>query len=42
MFGLNIRDVRRLAFHIADKFYKTTTLAGKNWCYSFLKKNPEL
>lgn len=48
MFGLTIRDVRKLAFEIAEKndisnpFSKTTEKAGKKWFYAFLKRHPEL
>jgi len=47
-FGLSIKDVRKLAFEIADKmgikhkFNMEKRLAGKKWFYAFMKRNPGL
>ena len=47
-FGLNITDIRRLAFQIAEqngiphKFNRNTKLAGKKWFYCFMKRHPNL
>lgn len=47
-FGLNITDVRRLAFQIAEqncishRFNRNTKMAGKKWFYSFMKRHPRL
>lgn len=47
-FGLNITDVRQLAFQIAEqnciphKFNCNTKMAGKKWFYSFMKRHPTL
>lgn len=47
-FGLTIKDVRQLAFDLAENLKLTHTfntekkLAGKKWFYSFLRRNPNL
>ena len=46
MFGINIKDLRRLAFEIAEKnkiphqFNKDVGMAGKKWYYQFMKCRP--
>ena len=47
-FGLSIRDIRSLAYQIAEKnnlqhkFNRTMQLAGKKWFYAFLKRHPKI
>lgn len=47
-FGFTIKDVRKLAFDVAEKyelphnFNKEKKMAGKKWFYSFMKRNPNL
>lgn len=47
-FGLRIRDLRSLAYQLAEKyelshrFNKTTKLAGWKWYYNFMKNHPEI
>ena len=44
-YGLTLRDVRALAYDLAEKnnlecpFDKETRLAGKDWAYSFIRRN---
>lgn len=44
LFGLTLKDVRRLAFDLAERnsithpFDKVTGLAGRDWAYGFLKR----
>lgn len=46
--GFTIKDVRKLAFDIAEKlglshtFNKEKRIAGKKWFYSFMRRNPHL
>lgn len=48
MFGLTSKDLRRLAFEIAEKneiphhFNSDIGMAGKKWYYQFMKRNPNL
>ena len=48
MYGLSTRDVRRLAFNVADKmgkhtpFNKKTGMAGLDWLRNFMKRHPAL
>ncbi|XP_025831091.1 uncharacterized protein LOC108740166 [Agrilus planipennis] len=48
LFGLTIRDVRRLAFDLAEKnsiphqFNKEKRAAGKKWYYNFMRRNENL
>lgn len=48
LFGLTIRDVRRLAYQLAEKngipnnFNKEKGMAGKWWYYQFMKRHPTL
>ena len=48
MFGINTKDLRRLAFEIAEKnkiphqFNKNLGMAGKKWYYQFMKRHPRL
>ncbi|KAJ8968086.1 hypothetical protein NQ314_002471 [Rhamnusium bicolor] len=48
MFGLIIKDVRKLAFDVAKMhglghwFNEEKGLAGKKWFYKFMKRNPRL
>lgn len=48
LFGLTYRDVRHLAFGMAEKngiyhnFNRDTELAGMDWLYGFLRRHPEL
>lgn len=47
-FGFTIKDVRKLAFDIAEKnglphrFNKEKKSAGKKWYYAFMRRNPQL
>ena len=47
-FGLTIREIRKLAFDIAEKqalphsFNKDKKIAGKKWFYAFMRRNPQL
>ena len=47
-YGLKIEDVRRLAYQLAEKnniqhkFNEERQMAGKKWCYAFMKRHPEL
>lgn len=47
-FGFTIKDVRKLAFDIAEKyklphsFNREKKMAGKKWFYSFMRRNPQL
>lgn len=47
-YGLTIREVRKLAFDVAEKysiphtFNKEEKIAGKKWFYSFIRRNPQL
>lgn len=47
-FGLTIREVRKLAFDVAEKydlphnFNRDTKMAGKKWFYAFMKRNSHL
>ena len=47
-FGITIKDVRRRAFDVAEKyglphsFNKEERMAGKKWFYSFMRRNPQL
>lgn len=46
--GLNIQEIRKLAFDVAEKyclphsFNKDKKIAGKKWFYSFMRRNPQL
>lgn len=48
LYGLTIKDVRSLAFQLAESnklpnnFNRVNQLAGKSWVYSFFKRHPEL
>ena len=48
MFGINSKDLKRLAFEIAEKskishqFNKDVGMAGKKWYYQFMKRHPSL
>ena len=46
MFGIGIREVRRLAFQLAERNGLShrfkNGMAGKDWVRSFLNRNPEL
>lgn len=48
MFGITIRDVRKLAFQLADRnnlphnFNLERQMAGKCWYYAFMKRHAEL
>ena len=47
-YGLTIKMVRQIAFKFAEqnnlnhKFNRTTQLAGKDWYYSFIKRNSNI
>lgn len=47
-FGLTTRDVRHIAFEVAERnkiphnFNKKVCLAGKDWLYGFRKRHPEI
>lgn len=47
-FGLTIKDVRKLAFDLAEKynlphaFNTEKKMAGKKWFYAFIRRNPRL
>lgn len=47
-FGYSVKDIRKLAFDIAEKygvphsFNKEKKIAGKKWFYAFMKRNPQL
>jgi hypothetical protein len=47
-FGLSIKDVRKLASDLAEKyklphtFYKENNMEGKKWFYAFMLRNPQL
>lgn len=47
-FGFTIRDIRRLAFQLAERhmiphnFNRETCTAGKKWYYGFMRRHPEL
>lgn len=47
-FGLTIREIRKLAFDVAEKyslphsFNKDNKMAGKKWFYAFMRRNPQL
>ncbi|XP_011859227.1 PREDICTED: uncharacterized protein LOC105556736 [Vollenhovia emeryi] len=47
-YGLTPRELRRIAFEFAEakqikhRFNKSTKLAGKDWLYLFLQRNPEI
>jgi len=46
MFGLTIRDVRKMAFDVAGKLNVklkfANNLAGDKWYYGFMDRHPEL
>lgn len=48
MFRLTIKDVRRIAFQLAEvnrlthNFKNDQQMAGKKWFYSFMKRHPNL
>lgn len=48
VFGLTIKEVRKLAFEVAENydlphnFNRDNKIAGKKWFYAFLKRNPNL
>ena len=47
MYGLSTRDVRRLAFNVADKMgkhtpFNKTGMAGLDWLRNFMKRHPAL
>ena len=48
MFGITPRELRVLAFEIADRneipnrFSKEKRIAGKKWYYSFMRRHPEI
>lgn len=48
LFGLTIKDIRRLVFDIAERhsvphsFNSETRMAGKKWFYAFMRRNPHL
>ena len=48
LFGLTVRNIRKLAFDLAEKlgvphrFNKETGLAGPDWLSGFLKRNPSI
>lgn len=48
LFGITLTDLRELAFELAEKnnishtFNKEKKMAGKEWLYSFLSRNPDL
>ena len=48
MFGLTMKDVRKLAFQLAERnglvhnFNTEQGMAGRKWYYSFLKRHPKL
>jgi hypothetical protein len=47
MFGLTPSDLHSLAYQVSVRnipirFNTEKKLAGKNWCYSFMRRQPEL
>ena len=48
LFGLTVRDLRSMAFHLAEKnhldhgFDSEKKLAGKDWVAGFFRRNPEI
>ena len=48
LFGLSLAELRRIAYELAERnklphpFSRDKKLAGKDWAYAFMKRNPEL
>ena len=45
--GINIFDLRKLAYNMLQQeklpeSWKNNEIAGKDWCYSFLNRHPEI